>query len=407
MTCEVAVMNKHGVALAADSAVTLGEGPKIYNTAEKLFQISQSAPVGLMTFGAAEIMSTPWELVIKMYSRQFGEKKFDRLEQYAEDFLRFVEASNELFPESLQREWFRSLMESVWNQRLLEPMKAQPQISRRPSATNYNNTLSGLLEADLLEWNFPIIEHLGSAYGERVIAEYGDVLDELEVELFEAAVSPENKTKLREMARNMHCLTWFHPADETGIVFAGMGEREPFPALHEYHVGPIAAGKLRFSKVDEVKVSRERSACVAPFGQAEMIHMFYRGVHPDLEKKIFKIISEETVMNTSARSGKKPQKSKLDELVTRVRDRFEEEISEEYQRPLIAAVDALPRQDLATMAEALVSLTAFRLRMSADQQETVGGPIDVAVLSRGEGFVWVKRKDPLGVARVGGAISVL
>jgi hypothetical protein len=31
MTCEVAVMNKHGVAVAADSAVTLGYGKKIYN----------------------------------------------------------------------------------------------------------------------------------------------------------------------------------------------------------------------------------------------------------------------------------------------------------------------------------------------------------------------------------------
>ena len=34
MTCEVAVMNKRGIALAADSAVTLGNGKKTYHTAE-------------------------------------------------------------------------------------------------------------------------------------------------------------------------------------------------------------------------------------------------------------------------------------------------------------------------------------------------------------------------------------
>lgn len=45
------------------------------------------------------------------------------------------------------------------------------------------------------------------------------------------------------------------------------------------------------------------------------------------------------------------------------------------------------------MAEALVNLTKFRARMSVSQKETVGGPIDIAVLSKGEGFVWVKRKD--------------
>ena len=40
---------------------------------------------------------------------------------------------------------------------------------------------------------------------------------------------------------------------------------------------------------------------------------------------------------------------------------------------------------------ALVSLTSFKRKFSLDA-ETVGGPIDVAVLSKGDGFVWIKRK---------------
>lgn len=47
------------------------------------------------------------------------------------------------------------------------------------------------------------------------------------------------------------------------------------------------------------------------------------------------------------------------------------------------------------MAEALVSLTAFKRRVSMDT-ETVGGPIDVAVISKGDGFVWIKRKHYFG-----------
>jgi hypothetical protein len=54
---------------------------------------------------------------------------------------------------------------------------------------------------------------------------------------------------------------------------------------------------------------------------------------------------------------------------------------------------ALPRQDLAKMAEALVALTAFLMRMTADQEETVAEPIDVALLSKCDGFIWVKHKD--------------
>jgi hypothetical protein len=53
----------------------------------------------------------------------------------------------------------------------------------------------------------------------------------------------------------------------------------------------------------------------------------------------------------------------------------------------------LPRQELAGLAEALVSITIFVAKMSAGKRETVGGPIDVALISKGDGFVWVKRKE--------------
>jgi hypothetical protein len=54
-------------------------------------------------------------------------------------------------------------------------------------------------------------------------------------------------------------------------------------------------------------------------------------------------------------------------------------------------VGSLPKDELAAVAEALVSLTALKRKISLDT-ETVGGPIDVAVISKGDGFIWVKRK---------------
>lgn len=51
----------------------------------------------------------------------------------------------------------------------------------------------------------------------------------------------------------------------------------------------------------------------------------------------------------------------------------------------------LPKDELAAMAESLVNLTSFRRKLSMGA-ETVGGPIDVAIISKGDGFIWVKRK---------------
>jgi hypothetical protein len=46
-----------------------------------------------VTYGGADIMGVPWETVVKLYAQKLGHRPFDRLEQYAEDFLRFVEGS--------------------------------------------------------------------------------------------------------------------------------------------------------------------------------------------------------------------------------------------------------------------------------------------------------------------------
>ena len=64
---------------------------------------------------------------------------------------------------------------------------------------------------------------------------------------------------------------------------------------------------------------------------------------------------------------------------------------EHYIKPIMEVVQGLPKDELAAMAETLINLTSFKRRVSMEE-ETVGGPIDVAVISKGDGFVWIKRK---------------
>ena len=68
-----------------------------------------------------------------------------------------------------------------------------------------------------------------------------------------------------------------------------------------------------------------------------------------------------------------------------------------YADPLLEVVQGLPKPEMANLAEALVNLTSVKRKMSADA-ETVGGPIDVALISKGDGFVWVKRKHYFDIA---------
>ncbi len=67
-------------------------------------------------------------------------------------------------------------------------------------------------------------------------------------------------------------------------------------------------------------------------------------------------------------------------------------INQKYVQPITSIVSFLPKDELAVMAETLVNLTSFKRKVSIGS-ETVGGPIDVAVISKGDGFVWIKRKN--------------
>ena len=62
-----------------------------------------------------------------------------------------------------------------------------------------------------------------------------------------------------------------------------------------------------------------------------------------------------------------------------------------FTSPIMDIVESLQKSDLAEMAESLVNLTSFKRHVSKES-ETVGGPTDVAIISKGDGFIWIKRK---------------
>jgi len=58
-------------------------------------------------------------------------------------------------------------------------------------------------------------------------------------------------------------------------------------------------------------------------------------------------------------------------------------------------VGILPKSELADMAQSFVNLASLKKKISAGESETVGGPIDVAIISKGDGFRWIQKKDYL------------
>ena len=284
-------MNKHGVGLAADSALSVGDGQKVYRTAEKLFKIAD-APIAIMAYGCAEIMGVPWEIVIKSYVRQLGERRFPAAEQYGEDFLRFVEASDMLFPASAQRDWFRRVIESVWKTDIREPWRKKLEGAPRRNPRKAAALLLQTIKEELAGFRgVAAIEQLGQAYGEQIVSEYAEVLQELETRLFhDVHLTDEIRDALRRLVKLMHTHQWFHPDNVSGLVVAGFGEAELFPSLYIYSAGTVVASRLRWLKVDEAHVDREHPVIIIPFAQTDMIDLFCTGIYPALKERLVDII---------------------------------------------------------------------------------------------------------------------
>ncbi|MBU0692910.1 hypothetical protein KKH18_13995, partial [bacterium] len=82
---------------------------------------------------------------------------------------------------------------------------------------------------------------------------------------------------------------------------------------------------------------------------------------------------------------------KVDELHKEYNDSTFEQMTKNFAMPIKSVVASLSKPDLAAMAKSLVNLTSMKKKLSMGQ-ETVGGPIDVALISKGDGLIWIDRK---------------
>ena len=140
------------------------------------------------------------------------------------------------------------------------------------------------------------------------------------------------------------------------------------------------------------------------FAQKEMVETFMEGIDPYYRQfldgflgELFGRIADRiaSVVPSRDRRTRTEAGEKLRNFCTKLLADLKEQAGD-YRRehhvdPIIEAVAFLPKDELAAMAESLVNLTSFKRRISLDA-ETVGGPIDVAVISKGDGFIWIKRK---------------
>lgn len=398
------------------AAVTLqvGGNEKVYNSADKIFEISSKDPIALMVYNSLEINGVPIEVISKKYRDKHCSHNAKSVEEFSEKFLEYLSSLPapkhtideniylSIAPELENIKEICSLITTSVLQNLSNEDQPLEKIQNKilnELHTSLTNRLSEIKAHNPLPWAKNITV-------DDILHSHSDTIDpSIEFKL-KGLFIPD---KIRQLAKQIAAETLLRGTESdhvTGLVFAGFGQEEMFPTLISYEVYGITAGKLKYRKIDHIDIDRTKniSAEIIPFAQQDVSDRFiYELDAPFLEitKKFF-----QGSLNAFCSSVKEFIETRDLELANALAPVLSEasiKMMEEFQSNVVPdqlhrskqqiadMVRFMPKQELATLAESLVHITSLKRRFSAEA-ESVGGPIDVVMITRSEGLVWIKRK---------------
>lgn len=412
MTSEIAVMNQRAVALAADSAVTLIDGGTVVvrNDQRKLYQLVDKHPVGVMFFGVADIMGHPWDRLIEHYQKKVKPKEFAHLGDYAASFTGMLDNLQEFFPADRQKDDYKRLLASVYRYvfHLAQYLRETGDADLSDSAVleesirriwhDYQFREDGSPRPDLT--CFP------KGFADKIARENDKIAQELISYGFTAfAISDESTRKLKDIA--VFCVVKdLFLEDVTGLVFAGFGTEDRYPVVVTYLVSAIVGGMVKRTQASVDEIDTEIRSKIRMFADSEVTHAFIRGIDYGLERRVYGAmramlhgIADQVVSafpSVDAGQRETVRRQIQGELVPQYLDAFRGMIGDYQQQayinPVLRVLEIAARPELAETAKELVSLNVFKKRIMA-QKQTVGGAIDVAVISREGGFQWFTKQD--------------
>ena len=400
-------MNRRAVAFAADSAMTISATGKTYNSADKIFEISHHNPIGLMLFNSLDYMGMPLDVIIKRFREADKDNVVDYLTQAPEVFFDYLMREFSILheDEDLHVYTLTSVILSQVYEKFFSTAVRRVVGTRRRTAA-FLAVFRETVEEFIAEMN--VLADC-ECYFDLTLDDFIDRYNHVFVDAISSSyetfpIEDNDKDRLKVLAALSLKKSYYSPL-QTGFVFAGFGMKELFPSLQSFTFDGMIMGRLKRMQRELVEIDANNvRAKIVPFAQHEMVDRFLVGIDERHERTIIDNVrlNLETVGDTIIRSlpGIRRQtrtrlrtnlRTSIDTVLDDLREKTIRDLKDESTAESEDAVMFMAKPDLGNLAEALVNITSVKRRASLET-ESVGGPIDVAVISKDDGFVWVKRK---------------
>lgn len=379
MTSEILIMNKHGIAMATDSAVTIN-GIKTYNGVNKLFMLSNNPPMGIMVFGTSTFEGIPLETLIKEYRRNINFDSINSISDIKKDFLKYIasETTNTNFDKKIELG---------------------------------KDSFHRFFIMNSFEWQFNGFNDFLEKYEKLEIPSFFDEIDSI-IELEDYIRDLINFQNIDDFDNRLFLtLKKFfirsYLCNNTGVVIAGFNNDNLFPSYSTFCLCANVNGKI------EITHSKSRINCknseIIPFAEKEVIRNYLTGIHNDAKISIIQKYNDdlnnfhcelEDALN-SIQSFDEETREVINGILIKSKNNIEvfnkkfknqiNAIMDDNFTNYLNSINSLPKEELANMAESLIHITSLKHKVT-ENIESVGGDIDVAIISKGDGFIWKKRK---------------
>lgn len=195
------------------------------------------------------------------------------------------------------------------------------------------------------------------------------------------------------------------------LVFTGFGTEQEFPSLVSATVNGGVEGHVNYfiGKDDVIGISDRRPVAICPFAQTEVIDALLCGADYEsfsdgpqgvryswkyeVDKAFWGMISPSyNRLEFPSSVCQTIKRTTLYSDIDRVLRRDTNKLLKANRKKWEKALEKYDLRSMAELAECLVDMTGFQ-RILTFQQEGVGGAVDLAIISKTDGFCWLRRKD--------------
>lgn len=402
MTAQIGVINRLGIVLASDSAVTVadGHGRKIYNSVNKIFSLTKSKSIAIMIYGGATFSGLPWETIISVFKEQ-SEDRYESVEICVEEFMKWLELNLNMFftdddINEIYKQTSYNFLRKIQNT-LLEKVDLHIRENGKISDLEVEEELRDIIVNlhNRLKAN-DLLDCFEKEFEDKLIMESKVIIDYLaqtvfeKIKLNETLIEKLNELVVYRLTRNIEL------SKESGLVIAGFGSSDVFPSLYEITIGSLAKKKVTYKYERKENGSFNYKANIFTFAQSDTINHFLYGLHPsslDFINDFFGDFSNKVInfCNEIGTEESNEFKNEINFDKASLLRKIKEHMHSVYANPIKEMVDYMPMNEVCELADSLVSLTSLRKKVTMED-ETVGGETEVLYITRGEGMVWKKRK---------------